>query len=143
MYIPKLETKISSLYRSICSTGKGFTVYGLQFTVYGGSTLISLIKENPENPFLLLMCFTHWYSVRESSNPSKPCLRCFTNRIQPYGLSNRTEKQRKKFTVYRLPFTVYCLLWFPLTSYIIHLTSYLLHLTSEKRWFFSHNAQLF
>ena len=77
------------------------------------------------------------------------CLRCFTNRIQPYGLSNRTEKQRKKFTVYSLRFQVLMLriepatpwqspnklglcawlkrslqvMWFPLTSYILHHTS--------------------
>ena len=39
------------------------------FTIIGGSSSILLIKENQENPLLLLMVFTHSYSVRESSNP--------------------------------------------------------------------------
>jgi len=82
-------------YFAFCSPrGSQKGAYQLVYSI--GSSSLLLIKENQENPFLLLMFFTHWYSVRESSNPSKVCLRCFTNRIQPYGLSNRTEKQRKQ-----------------------------------------------
>ena len=94
------------------------------------------------------------------------CLRCFTNRIQPYGLSNRTEKQRKRFTVYSLRFQVLMLriepatpwqspnklglcAWlkrslqvmrFPLTSYILHHTS--LSCFLEKRGFSSGWAEI-